>query len=103
MPEMIKFCIFLNFLEIFIILNLFLSDRFSFFADKWFPEWLNWPIKGVIISTKDDSFPLYPRIIPIFKFLSDFFTFQVNVYDLRIPARSVGDLTVRGRLDLDLE
>ena len=56
----------------------------------------------MIISTKDDSFPLYLRIIPIFEF-EFFFTFEVNVYDLRIPARSVGDLTVRGRLDLDLE
>ena len=75
MPEIMNFCNFWNFLEIFVILNLFLSDKFSFFADKWFSEWLNWPIKGVIISTKDDSFPVYLRIIPIFEFLSDSSTF----------------------------
>ena len=33
MPEIIKFCNFLNFLEFFVILNLFLFEKFSFFAD----------------------------------------------------------------------
>ena len=103
MLEIINFCNFWNFLEICVILSLLLSDKLSFFADKRFPEWLNCPIKGVIISTKDDSFPLYLWIIPIFKFLSEFSSLKVNVYDLRISARTVGDLTVRGRLDLDLE
>ena len=65
-PIIMIFCNFLNFVEIFVIFSLFLSDKLYFFADKRFPEWLNWPIKGVIISTEDDSFSLdHP-------FLSDF-------------------------------